>query len=659
MALLTSAEILALGRLAGPIDWDSVVYEINNKVDKEIGKGLVSLSQAAKLVHVPENTIAEFEDVYNSMNAYQLLTGKNQPNGYAGLDSSGIIPAALLPSFVDDVVELQLIGNVEPPTPENGDMYFNTDDNVIYRYFFSGVAGGWDETIYPEKGKIYITLNDNKSFRWGGSTMVEITASPGSTDAVPEGAVNKYWTNTRSISATLTGYVSGAGTISSSDTIISAIQKLNGNIGALTTSGVAEGSRLYYTNARAIASTLTGYTSGAGSITSSDTIIGAIQKLNGNIAALTTSNITEGSNLYYTASRFNAAFASKSTTDLSEGSNLYFTNARAIAAQLTGYVSGAGTISATDSILVAIQKLNGNIAAIPASQWITSGSNIYYSTGSVGIGLSSTPSARLHIRGTGATGATNALYIENSSGTILFQIGNDGNIGIKQAPNAFALAINGRVSIATGNDIIVNRMNAWGSAFFDYAQKSNVGWRLDQASQYRTLVNIALNEVVSNGLLPLRDGLLFDVTHTTSVGMGDNAAMIRFAHTINQTSVTQTTLSIYSIPILTSAYNYRAFEFTMSAAYSPNAAVTDYVFSKLTPNLNASVNSQIMVGLDISMSGTNGAFTNVERYGLRLNQPILLGNLSSDPAGRNGAIYYNTTTDKFRGYKAGSWVDII
>lgn len=47
-------------------------------------------------------------------------------------------------------------------------------------------------------------------------------------------------------------------------------------------------------------------------------------------ASLTdTDDLPEGAtNLYYTAARFNSAFAAKSTTDLSEGSNLYFTNER-------------------------------------------------------------------------------------------------------------------------------------------------------------------------------------------------------------------------------------------------------------------------------------------------------------------------------------------
>ncbi len=44
--------------------------------------------------------------------------------------------------------------------------------------------------------------------------------------------------------------------------------------------------------------------------------------------SLTTDNITEASNLYYTQARFNSAFTAKSTTDLSEGTNLYYTDAR-------------------------------------------------------------------------------------------------------------------------------------------------------------------------------------------------------------------------------------------------------------------------------------------------------------------------------------------
>lgn len=60
--------------------------------------------------------------------------------------------------------------------------------------------------------------------------------------------------------------------------------RADGTVSTLNTTAVAEGSNLYFTNARAIAATLTGYTSGAGTVASSDTVLQAIQKLNGNVA---------------------------------------------------------------------------------------------------------------------------------------------------------------------------------------------------------------------------------------------------------------------------------------------------------------------------------------------------------------------------------------
>ena len=44
--------------------------------------------------------------------------------------------------------------------------------------------------------------------------------------------------------------------------------------------------------------------------------------------AASTTNIVEGTNLYYTQGRFDTAFAAKSTTNLTEGTNLYYTDAR-------------------------------------------------------------------------------------------------------------------------------------------------------------------------------------------------------------------------------------------------------------------------------------------------------------------------------------------
>lgn len=149
------------------------------------------------------------------------------------------------------------------------------------------------------------------------------------------------------------------------------VTSVNGLTGAvtITTSNIAEGTNLYYTNARAIAATLTGYVSGAGTITSSDTILSAIQKLNGNIGALVT-GVSSVNTL--------TGAVTLTTSNIAEGTNLYYTNARAIASTLTGYISGSGIISASDTILSAIQKLNGNIAVL-----VTGVSSVFGRTGAV------------------------------------------------------------------------------------------------------------------------------------------------------------------------------------------------------------------------------------------------------------------------------------
>lgn len=72
--------------------------------------------------------------------------------------------------------------------------------------------------------------------------------------------------------------------------------------------------------------------------------------------------ITVGTTAQYW--RGDKTFQTLNTSVVPESTNLYFTNARAIASTLTAYASGAGTITAADSILTAIQKLNGNIGAI-------------------------------------------------------------------------------------------------------------------------------------------------------------------------------------------------------------------------------------------------------------------------------------------------------
>lgn len=123
-------------------------------------------------------------------------------------DGNSQIKSSYLPSYVDDVIESANYAAL----PATG-----------------------------ETGKIYVTLDTNYQYRWSGSTYIQITnGAIASTSNVPEGS-NLYFTNAHAIAATLTSYsanayivsglnyaISGANAITSTDTILTAIQKLDG-----------------------------------------------------------------------------------------------------------------------------------------------------------------------------------------------------------------------------------------------------------------------------------------------------------------------------------------------------------------------------------------------------------------------------------------------
>ena len=101
-----------------------------------------------------------------------------------------------------------------------------------------------------------------------------------------------------------------------------AVSSVNGFTGAvnLTTANVSEVTNLYFTNARVIASTLTGYTSGSGTISSSDTVLTAIQKLNGNM-------VTSSSGTTNRISKFTASGVIGDSLILDNGTQIITNNA--------------------------------------------------------------------------------------------------------------------------------------------------------------------------------------------------------------------------------------------------------------------------------------------------------------------------------------------
>jgi hypothetical protein len=232
-------------------------------------------------------------------------------------------------------------------------------------------------------------------------------------------------TGTTTKTLTLTQQDGGTITASWTDDNTDAVTSVFGRTGAVvatsgdyTTAQVTESGNLYFTNARAIASTLTGYTSGAGTITSSDSILSAIQKLNGNIGALTT-GVSSVNGL--------TGAVTLTTSNIAEGTNLYYTEARVSAntdvAANTAARHNAVTIGTANGLSLSTQVLSLGLAststtgALSSTDWNTF-NNKTSNTGTVtSVGLSSATSGVTIGSTPITTSGTITLAIATASGS--------------------------------------------------------------------------------------------------------------------------------------------------------------------------------------------------------------------------------------------------
>ena len=140
-----------------------------NLIDSGISKNIVPsnassanklLTEADKLsdgngIDINEYNVISLDVSYLTASriGYIPTTEKGATNGVATL-VSGKVPAAQLPSYVDDVIE----------------GYYYTVDKKFYEDASHTIE------ITGEVGKIYVSLDTNKTYRWTGSAYVEISA---------------------------------------------------------------------------------------------------------------------------------------------------------------------------------------------------------------------------------------------------------------------------------------------------------------------------------------------------------------------------------------------------------------------------------------------------------------------------------------------------
>lgn len=160
----------------------------------------------------------------------QFINSKGAPNGLASLNESGIIPSAQLPSYVDDVIEVDTFSNL-PGTGESGKIYIVQDTNLTYRWSGTDYVeiskslalGETSSTAYPgDKGK----ATTDKLNKTSNKVVVGPTTVNPSTDKI----VLKYQTHfTSTNSDSEDSHIINAATTSQAGVMSSADKtKLNG-----------------------------------------------------------------------------------------------------------------------------------------------------------------------------------------------------------------------------------------------------------------------------------------------------------------------------------------------------------------------------------------------------------------------------------------------
>ena len=125
------------------VNSSALTPDINKAIDIKVPTVLSELTDDVGFVD-RSNFENEIENVRTEMASKLDASLKGTANGVAELDANGKVLTSQLPSFVDDVIEAENFAVL----PNEG-----------------------------ETGKIYVTLDDNKTYRWSGSAYVEISAS--------------------------------------------------------------------------------------------------------------------------------------------------------------------------------------------------------------------------------------------------------------------------------------------------------------------------------------------------------------------------------------------------------------------------------------------------------------------------------------------------
>jgi hypothetical protein len=306
-----------------------------------------------------------------------------------------------------------------------------------------------------------------------------------------------------------------------------------------------------------------------------------ITDFNNHFALKSTTDLTEGTNLYYTTARFDTRLATKSTTDLAEGTNLYYTTARAnsdfdsrLALKSTSNLTEGTNLYYTDervddrvsNLLVAGSNvtLNYNDSAgtltISATEDnlsnntttdLAEGTNLYYTDARFDTRLATKSTTNL------AEGTNQ--YFTNARARNSISAGS----GVTYDPET------GQISVSTSGTTVVNNITSTGDA--SISGNVTIGGNLTVSGTTTTVS--AQNLAVADNMLYLNNGIQTTITNATGTGTTQT-----YTTSVNHNYSAGMSISVFSVnPSGYNATNQTITAVTANTFSIAGSATTAYV----------------------------------------------------------------------------------
>ena len=402
----------------------------------------------------------------------------------------------------------------------------------------------------------------------------------------------------------------GAGNLSWT-TPVQAVSSVNSLTGAvtLTTTNIAEGTNLYYTNTRAINAPLTGYSTGANTVLSaSDTILGSLQKIQGQLNAKQTTTLASAKILVGNASNVATAVSMSGDATLDNSGAISLAASGAVAGTYTSVtVNSKGLItSATNPASTSITSLTGDITASGSgSVSATIGANAV-TTSKIASGTILPSNLNL----TGTSIATSGIMISNLTGGFSTMTCSTTGYVLSWSVTGWVCSAGGGVSSNFASDITVNGLTVGkgsgnisnNTVLGTQSLSSNTTGSSNTASGYYSLQNNTTgtrNTAVGASSLNASNGK----KESTAIGYYSMA----YADNTSTGSV---------------SYNTAVGAYSLQGSITPanNIGVNNTSIGHSSLTNNTSGNSNVALGHDSLYSNTEGGFnTGVGRQSLYAN----------------------------------------